>query len=133
MDQGPLVIEEIDVGAELVRQFDSYLPVKAAFWLKVSDDPYRYLYIASDQINEANFDLAYREVARLAGQIRSPYLNLFRVKVVGMKSPFAQEAVATHEWFPGPMAIRFGEKTFGGVSIDDAYLYPRPLQVAGGV
>jgi hypothetical protein len=33
MDQGQLVSEEIDAGAELVRRLDQHVPVKAAFWV----------------------------------------------------------------------------------------------------
>jgi hypothetical protein len=47
MDQGPLVKEEIEAGATLAREFDRYAPVKAAFWLKESDNPYRYLYLGA--------------------------------------------------------------------------------------
>jgi hypothetical protein len=38
MDQGQLVSEEIDAGAELVRRLDQYVPVKAAFWVKDSEE-----------------------------------------------------------------------------------------------
>ena len=38
MDQGQLVSEEIDAGAELVRRLDRYVPVKAAFWVKDSEE-----------------------------------------------------------------------------------------------
>jgi hypothetical protein len=41
-------MEEIDAGAELVREFEKYAPVTVAFWLKESDDEHRHLYIASD-------------------------------------------------------------------------------------
>ncbi len=66
MDQSPLVMEEINAGAEIVRQFENYEPVKVAFWLKASDDDHRYLFIASDKIDDTNFDIAYGEVLRLS-------------------------------------------------------------------
>ncbi|MEO6811667.1 MAG: hypothetical protein ABI353_21355 [Isosphaeraceae bacterium] len=127
MDQGPLVIEEIDAGAELVRQFDKYEPVKAAFWLKASDVPHRFLYIASERIDDKNFVVAYGEVLRLADKMRSPYLNPFRVKLVGVEDPFAKAAVDINQRFPGQMATRFGGKSFGGTSVEDIYVYPSPL------
>ncbi len=131
MDQGPLVMEEIDAGAELVREFDRYRPVKAAFWLKISDENQRYLYISSDQIDDTNFDIAYGEVLRLTGTIRSPYLDPFRVKVIGGDDPLTLAAVQVNRLFPGPMASRFGSKLFGGVFVDDGYIYQLPLSVNG--
>ena len=62
MDQRPLVTEEIDAGADLVRAFDQRLAVKAAFWLKASDEDYRHLYIASDAIDVGNLLDAYLEI-----------------------------------------------------------------------
>ena len=59
MDQGQLVSEEIDAGAELVRRLDQYVPVKAAFWVKDSEEGQWYLYIASDQITDTNLGAAY--------------------------------------------------------------------------
>jgi hypothetical protein len=127
MDQGPLVIEEIDAGAELAREFDQYQPIKAAFWLKASDEEQRYLYLASDGIDDTNFDVAYGEVLRLANKIHSPYLDPFRVKLIGDRDPLAQAAIGISNRFPGPIATRFGGKSFGGLSVDDVYVYPSPL------
>ena len=130
MDQGPLVNEEIDEGAELVRQFGAAYPVKAAFWLKASNVSHRYLSIASDQIDDRNVDMGYREVMRLTLKMRSPYLDPFQVKVVGGANPLAQAAAAFNDRFPGSMGARFGDESFGGVSVDDGYIYPRLVPAA---
>lgn len=127
MDHGSLVSEELEAGEELVREFDKTIPVKATFWLKASDEESSYLYIASEQINDENFDLAYGEVLRLAKLIRSPFLDPFRVKVIGADHPLAKAAADIHSRFPGSMATRFGGSLFGGVVVDDVYLYPSPL------
>lgn len=120
-------MEEIDAGAELVRQFDRFEPVKAAFWLKASDDEHRYLYIASDRIAHTNLDQGYAQVVRLANKMPTPYLDPFRVKLVGAEDPLAKAAVGINERFPGRMATRFGGMTFGGINVDDVYIYPSPL------
>lgn len=130
MDQGPLVIEETDAGAELVREFDKYEPVKVAFWLKASDKEHRYLYIASDRIDGNNIDVAYGEVLSLTNRLKSPYLDPFRVKLISAKDPLAKAAVEINKRFPSRMATRFGGKSFGGVSVDDVYIYPSPLPAA---
>jgi hypothetical protein len=127
MGQAQLVKEEIDAGAELVREFDKYEPVRVAFWLKASDDAHRYLYLASDRIDDANITEAYGEVLRLASQIDSPYLDPFRVKLLNTSDPLAQAAAEINRRFPSRVATRFGGNSFGGVSTDDVYLYPSPL------
>lgn len=129
MDQGPLVIEEIDAGAEFAREFDRYEPVKAAFWLKASDEDQRYLYLASDRIDDTNFDVAYGEVLRLANLFPSPYLDPFRVRVIGGGKPLARAAADLNNRFPGWMPIRLGGQSFGGIFVDDVYIYPSPLPV----
>jgi len=127
MDTWSLVIEEIDAGAKLAREFEKFKPVKVAFWLKASDEDHRYLYIASDGIDDTNFDLAYGEVLRLATKMHSIYLDPFRVKVISADDPLAKAAMDIHDRFPGRMATRFGGKSFGGISVDDVYIYSSPL------
>ena len=72
MDHEPLVTEQIEAAAAFLREFDKYAPVRVAFWLKESDRQYWHLYVASDEITDDNFDLAYGEVIRIAGELRSP-------------------------------------------------------------
>ena len=48
MDQGPLVIEQIDAGARFLAEFEKKIPVMAAFWLKASEEGSWYLYVASE-------------------------------------------------------------------------------------
>ena len=131
MDQGPLVIEEIEAGADLVREFEKYEPVTAAFWLKASNKELRYLYIASERIDDTNLDLAYGEVLRLADKLKSPYLDPFRVKLINAEDPLARAAVEINTRFPGRLATRLGGKSFGGLSVDDVYVYPssKPVPV----
>lgn len=130
MDQGSLVTEEIDAGAELARAFDKYEPVKVAFWLKASDDDHRFLYIASDRIDDTNIDIAYGTILRLAQKMRSMWLDPFRVKLINADDPLAKAADEIHQRFPGRTATRFGGNMFGGISVDDVYIYPSPLPAA---
>ena len=124
MDQGPLVTEETDAGEELIRRLDKYARVKAAFWVKDSEEGQWYLYIASDQILDTNIDVVYGEVLRLAAQMASPYLDPFRVKLIPTSDPLAQAAIDIHRRFPGRMATRFSGKNFGGLGVDGVFLYP---------
>jgi hypothetical protein len=124
MDQGSLVIEETDAGAELVRRFNAYMPVEAAFWIKSVDDGRWTLYISSNKIDEKTFDLGYGEVLRLAQEMKNPYIDPFRVQLVTETDPLAQAAVDIHRRYPGNMATRFGGKEFGGMPVEGAHIYP---------
>jgi hypothetical protein len=124
MDQGTLVIEETDAGAEIVRRFNSYMPVEAAFWIKSVDDGRWTLYIASNKIDEKTFDLGYGEVLRLAQEMKNPYIDPFKVQLVPADDPLAQAALDIHRRYPGNRATRFGGKAFGGMPVEGAYIYP---------
>ncbi len=124
MDQGPLVIEQIDAGRRFLAEFQKYLPVRAAFWLREAGAENWDLYIASDQITDDNFDLAYGEVLRIASAARDPWLDPFQVKLIGSADPLAQAAEEVRRRYPGPIATHFNGKTFGGLEVDGVYLYP---------
>ena len=131
MDQGPLVMPQIEAGARLVNEFDAYKPVSAAFWLKNGDDRVWFLYLASDQIDDSNFDLAYGEVLRITGKSPDPWLDPFQVKVVGSDAPVAKDVIAIQRNYPGKMATRFHGSQLGGLTVEDAYNYPNGVPVAG--
>ena len=130
MDHGPLVTEEIDAGADLVRQFNEYAPVVAAFWLKASDENQRYLYLASEEIKDTNIDLAYGELVRLAGKMGSTFLDLFRVKLINAADPLAKAVLEINQRYPGKLPMRFGGSFLGGIGVDDAYIYPSLSSIA---
>src|SRR6266478_3627922 len=119
MDQGPLVIEQIDAGARFLGEFQKYLPIQTAFWLKEADEGAWNLYVVSDQITDDNFDVAYGEVVRIAGHLQDPWFDPFQVKLLGVDDPLAQAALDVQQRYPGRMPIRFHGKTFGGVSVDE--------------
>lgn len=127
MGQNSLVTEETDAGEKLVRRLDKFTPVNAAFWIKDSEDGPWYLYLASDRIDETNLDVAYGEVLRLAGEMDSPYLDPFRVKLIPTSDPLAQAALSIYRRYPGTMATRFGGRNFGGMGVEGVYLYPAPV------
>ena len=58
MDQVPLVIEQIEAGTKFLGEFQKYLPIQAAFWLKETEEVDSSLYVVSDQITDDNFDVA---------------------------------------------------------------------------
>jgi len=66
------------------------MAVDAAFWIKSVDDGRWTLYIASHKIDEKTFDLGYGEVLRLAQEMKNPYIDPFRVRLVPAADPLAR-------------------------------------------
>ena len=124
MDPRPLVIDEIDAGSELVRDFDKFMPVKAAFWLYPSSNDRWLLYIASEDIDGSSIRRGYREIWRLTNAMQNPNLDLFQIKLIGANHPLATAVLKLHERHSGTQPIRIGEATLGRMGINAAYLYP---------
>src|ERR1700676_5368738 len=127
MDPSPLVNDQVEAGARFLAEFQKYVPVKAAFWLKDSDEREWYLYVASDQITDDNFDVAYGEVGRIAGELRDPLFDVFQVKVLGADDPLAKAASEINGRYARPVATRFHDKMFGGLAVEEGFIYPSPM------
>lgn len=125
MGEELLVNERIDAGAEFVRDLNEYVSVSVACWVIPADSDNVFLYIASDQINDSNVDVAYGEVLRRLGRKKSPWLDPFQVKLVNSSDPVARDAIQIRDRYPAPLPTRFGGSSIGGISIDGAYIYPR--------
>jgi hypothetical protein len=94
--------------------------------MKASERPFRYLYIASDQITDENFDSAYREIGRIAQEMNNPNLDSFWVKVIPGDHPSVRDIVNLYKRYPGAGAVAYRERFLGDTAIDDAYIYPVP-------
>ncbi len=114
MDTNPLVIEEIDAGADLIQRFHEYMPVEAAFWLNPSEEGRWALYIVSPKIDVAHYDLGFAEILRLVQEMQTPYIDPFQVRLIGSDDPLAKAALEINQKYPGPMPTRFRGKNFGG-------------------
>ena len=129
MDQGPLVNEQIEAAASFLSEFQKSYPILAAFWLKESEEGWWWLYVASDQITDDNFDVAYSEVIRVAKVIQDPWFDTMQVKVIGKNDPLAKAAADLRARYPARKPVRLYNRSFGGVTIDEVYIYPTPLPV----
>jgi hypothetical protein len=127
MDQGPLVRDQIEAGARFIAEFEKYVPVRVAFWLKDSEDRMWSLYIVSDQINDTNFDMAYGEVVRLAAEMRDPDFDQFQVKPIGIDDPVARAVLDLQQGNTGRRATRYYGPPLGGLSVEEVYIYPLPI------
>jgi hypothetical protein len=127
MDQGPLVSEQINAGARFLGEFHKYAPVQDGFWLKDSEEGTWYLYVASDQITDENFDVGYGEVLRIAKAIKDPWFDPFQVKLIGTDDVLAKDVAAIRRRYSERTPIHLRDKTIGGTTVDEVYVYPSPL------
>lgn len=118
-----LVDEQIDAGAEFVRDFSEYLPVRAAFWVNPAESEDWFLYIASDEIDDGNRAAAYREVLRRLHE-QPQWLDPFRVKLVSSSDPVARQVVEIRDRYPAKIPTRYHGSSLGGMSIGAACIYP---------
>jgi len=129
MGKGPLVNEQIDAAARFLAKFQDYRPIQSAFWLKESDNGRWYLYIASDQITDENFDVVYGEVGDLAAEMPDPNFDMFHVQVIGASDPLAKAVREMQKRYPGGTPLRFHDKILAGRHFEDGYIYPSPIPV----
>ena len=130
MDQGPLVTEEIEAGTKFLSELEKTLPVKAAFWLKASEDDRRYLYVATDRVNNGDLMAGYEHVARVAIRLNDPNFDHFQVKLIGTDHPYAKAAIDLHERYPTRDRIRLNRRDFAGMRVDEGLLYPALIGVS---
>jgi hypothetical protein len=132
MGQDLLVIEQVDAGIDFVRDFNDYVPVSVAFWVQPAESDNLFLYIASDDINDSNFDIAYGEVLRrLQGRSRQ-WLDPFQIKLVNSSDAIARDAIQIRDRYAAKFPTRYHGSSLGGVGIDAAYIYP-PLSAIKAV
>ncbi len=124
MGEEILVNEQIDAGADFVRDFNDYVPVSVACWVIPAESDNVFLYIASDGIDDNNFDVAYGEVLRKLSGKKSQWLDPFQIKLVNSSDPIAHDAIEIRNRYPASLATRYGGSSIGGMSINRAYIYP---------
>lgn len=128
MDQITLVKK--DAGEQFVSEFGKIFPIKAAFWLKITDQTLWYLYVTSEQFNTANRQAAYAEVFRAVKQVQDAYFDPFWVKLVNPDEPLVEAVTAIQDRHRGPFPIEYNDPQLGGFGIDGAYIYPSPVAVS---
>jgi hypothetical protein len=127
MDASPLVIDEIQTGAEFIKRIQAHMPVKAAYWLRRDEDEGRYLYIALEGLTTENLGAAYDEVWRVSREMKDHYINPLDVKLVPTDDRVAHEVQDFYRRFPGRVPPhRFDERSVGGTPIVEMYIYPPP-------
>lgn len=130
MGQSLLVIEQIDEGNKFAREFNSDLPISVYFWVNPAESEQWYLYIASDQIDDTNFDVAYGHVIRKVGTFNQ-WLDPFQIKLVNSSDPVAKAATQIRDRFPDSVSgTHYRGALLGNLGIDYAYIYPPLTKVS---
>lgn len=125
MDQDLLVVEQIDAGADFVRDFNDYVSVSVVCWVQPAESDNLFLYVASDEIDDSNIDVAYGEVLRRLSGKRSQWLDPFQIKLINSSDPIARDAIQIRDRYSARLPARHRGSSIGGLSIDGAYIYPR--------
>ena len=126
MDQGPLVVPQIEAGVRFLRELEKSTSVVVAFWLKEGEDGQWNLYIASDRFGKGSLDLAYREVLRIATEMNDPCFEPFQLRLVGLREPMVQAALEYYKAHPPTIPLRIGGGNFGGIDVEEVYLVKGP-------
>ncbi len=125
MDPAPLVMCEIDAGEEFIKRLSAYQPVRAACWLRPTEDSERYLYVALEGLTDENIDAGYKEVLRVTREMKDHYIDPFRVRLIRTDHPVAKAILDIYRRFPGPVPTRPGGSSLGGMPVTEAYIYPQ--------
>jgi hypothetical protein len=137
MDNLTLVTEKTQDGTRLIEALATEgFDVRVAFWAKPTEAGKWYLYLASPFVDDpgpfASYDLVHSVLLKRSDLWFDP----FEVKVIGLRDSLTKAALAAIKPdVPGspyavpnprpyPRLTWIGAGTFGGRSIDGAYIYP---------
>ena len=124
MGQVSLVIEQIDAGKTFALDFSDYVTVDVAFWINPVDSEEWFLYIASSEINDDNFDVAYGEVLRRLGSNKNQWLDAFQIKLLNCDDPLAMHVIEIRNRYSLKFPTRYNGSSIAGIAVDGAYIYP---------
>ena len=128
MDTELLVESQIDDGQRLIEQLDrDGFEVRAAFWVKTSEEGLWHLYIASPSVDEAKQGEAYRKVYASLSRIPDSWISPSDIKLINDANLISQDIVAVRNRHPARTPIRYRGKRIGNISIIEVYIYPRPV------
>ena len=124
MDQERLTKEQIDLGAEFLREFHKKVPVCVAFWLRKLDSPRWRFYVVSRKVTTKNFAAIYGEVIRVLRPMPvDPDFEQSCITVIGAKDARAKAALEARARHPDARWIRMRDTEFGGERIAEVYIY----------
>ncbi len=128
MDQGTLVVEQVEAGNSFLREFEKSTPIVVAFWLKeVDGEEGRWnLHVASDRFNDGKLGGYYGEVLRIATEMNNPLFDPFQVKLFGLSEPLVRAALEFYTTHPPKIPFHVHERNFGDTGVKNVYLIKGP-------
>jgi len=124
MDTVPLVKNQIDNGRRLLDLLEEDgVVVRAACWVKPFDKDRWTLYIATPSVDEKGKLEAYRQLTPALRSLGDDWVTSSDVTVVGEKHPLAQDALDVLRRFPHKTPIRPPRSPFGGIGVEEVYVY----------
>jgi hypothetical protein len=126
MDQVTLVENLIADGQKLLERLaHEREDVRAAGWIKTSEEGMWLLYLALPGVKKAGTRDAYRRIQAVIRGMPQPFwLRLVDVKVIDSANPLAVAAADFQRRYGATKLLAYPNDHLGGVSIEGAYIYP---------
>jgi hypothetical protein len=125
MAEIPLVSENIEDGRKLiVRLMENGFRVTAAAWVKESDRPRWYLYLASPDADRGGPREGYRDIAETRRQMPPSFsIGPLQVRLLGATDLIARAIQAYRDRFPDRTGVWYDKDMLEEREIDSAYVY----------
>ena len=128
MDSITLVDNQIADGEQLIdRLRDRGIVVRAAYWVKPTDEDLWSLYLATPLVDSDGLTAAYRTTFQVFRTLENPWMTDSEIKLVGETHASARDVCDLMTRHPGRMAIRSRRPFLGGTPVEEIYIYP-PVQ-----
>lgn len=123
MDTNLLVENQIADGETLVdRLIAAGVVVRAAFWVKPTDEDRWSLFIATPLFDQVGAIAAYQQVLQVLRTLDEAWISSSDLSLIGENHEWAQAVCDVLREYPNRRATKPGRPTLRGV--DDVYIYP---------
>jgi hypothetical protein len=125
MDSVTLVGNQVNDGLKLLDRLQKEkIPVKAACWLKPSDEDRWSLYISTPLVEQAGPVEAYRKVYGCLRSLEDLWITDTDVKLIGENHPITKDVLDLMHRYPGRIPTRSLRPFLGGLAVEEVYIYP---------
>ena len=125
MDTDVLVDDRIEDGRRLVTQLvRDRFEVRAAFWVKTSEESLWQLCIASPLIDAAHLGDAYSTVFAALGKTPDCSVTPSELKLLNITDPIVREVIAVRDRYSSRKPLPYRGKRLGTLAIEEAVIYP---------
>jgi hypothetical protein len=121
------VKERIVAGNDFLRELERYVPVVVAFWLRNSETGRWTLCVASDRVDNGNYDIAYGEIIRIAEEMKNRDFDPYQVRLLRMNDPMLKAAFDACRGRSPKIPFTVRDVNFGGIGADEVYFIRGPV------